>query len=156
MRAGSAIFMGSMVTEFDLEFSFLHPALRPRRPLRRQGNSGNQVFPFSARTRSSVGLERQTTDLKVTGSSPVGSAISKDRVELLKLDKEPVAVLGLDSDPRVLDIDPESIVPLRLHPHLDPPLVGRELERVREMVTPSRGPGRQTRGKARRTPSRLT
>lgn len=26
-------------------------------------------------TRSSVGLERQTTDLKVTGSSPVGSAI---------------------------------------------------------------------------------
>ena len=36
------------------------------------------VYPMDSFgwTRSSVGLERRTTDAKVTGSNPVGSAIS--------------------------------------------------------------------------------
>src|SRR3569623_773961 len=61
-------------------------------------------------------------------------ALARAALELLELDEQPAEIVGRDADAGVLDLEPEQLVALGHEPDDDAAAVGRELQRVRQVV----------------------
>ena len=103
------------------------PAMGEHRGEDRPGRDGGPDADASALGFDQPFRERQ---------SEAGARIllGRARVELLERDEEPADVGRGDADPCVLNLEAESVRPFRNRADGDAPILGRELEGVREIV----------------------